>query len=111
MPPGRGTVSLPFGPSNSSISSIWTLTPFGNEIGFFPTLDMTCYLSVWSKEPCGRLPDLTKNLPSQAFLVRLAAGHHAAWGRQYVDAQAAEDPRNLLAAHVHPAAGAGHSLN
>src|SRR5882757_8638917 len=41
IPAGTGTVSLPFGPSTWRESlPIWSFTPFGNGIGFFPTRDI-----------------------------------------------------------------------
>src|SRR5579883_2146 len=85
MPGGIGTVSLPFGPVTSNCEPIWTFTPPGSGIGFFPIRDIDQNL----------LPDAAENLAAHVLLVRVAPGHDAARRGQNVDTEPAQHARNL----------------
>src|SRR5690242_5445700 len=96
-----GTLSLPLGPSTKSSAPRLIFTPLGNGIGFFPTLDMVL----------NSLPQLAEHLSADAFFSRGAAGHHATRRGQNIDAEAAQDLRDFLAADVYAATGARHALD
>src|SRR5262245_44370133 len=103
MPGGIRWRSLPFGPCTSTASeAIFTVTPFGTGIGFFPIRDMaaTCLL-----------PDVAEDFAADAGLARGAAGHDAARGRQDVGAEAAEHHRHVVDAEVDAAAGTADALD
>src|SRR5215472_16486615 len=103
MPAGSGVSSLPFGPATATVlPSIFTVTPLGRGIGFFPILDIAV---------SSQLPDFAEDLAAHAFFAGLATGHHASRRGQNVDAQSPEHARNLRPPHVNPAAGAGNALH
>src|SRR5215469_18065948 len=103
MPAGSGVSSLPFGPATATVlPSIFTVTPLGRGIGFFPILDIAV---------SSQLPDFTEDLAAHAFFAGLATGHHASRRGQNVDAQPPEHARNVRPPHVNPAAGAGNALH
>src|SRR5215472_7426068 len=103
MPAGSGVSSLPFGPATATVlPSIFTVTPLGRGIGFFPILDIAV---------SSQLPDFAEDLAAHAFFAGLATGHHASRRGQNVDAQSPEHARNLRPPHVNPAAGAGNPLH
>src|ERR1022692_4314575 len=107
MPSGIGTSRVPLGPCtfNPSPDCIFPtsiLTPEGNGIGFFPTLDivlsqmMDMRLSAaslphpnqrgWQPHP---LPNPAQDFPADAFLARCPARHHAPRRGQDTDSEAA----------------------
>src|SRR6185503_12958018 len=87
-PGGRGTLSLPLGPSTCNCSPILTLTPFGSGMGLFPTRDIEF------------LPDLAEHFSTKAFLVRRAPGHHSPRRRQNIDPEASLDARDVVVSHI-----------
>src|SRR6185436_1336122 len=100
IPGGTGVVSFPLGPCTvSSCSPIWTLTSLGSAIAFPPMRDMAL-----------PLPDVEQDLAADAFAGRAPAGHHASRRREHVDAEPAEDARDLVLAAVDAAAGTADAL-
>src|SRR5688572_12697441 len=96
-PAGTGVLRVPFGPFTSSwLSLIFTVTPAGIVIGFFPTRDIT-------------LINLCQNLAADVFRLRTFAAHQPARGGNDVDAVTAEHPRDLASAYIDSASGARHS--
>src|ERR1700727_2723041 len=58
-----------------------------------------------------RLPDVGEHFPPYPTLVRLLVGHQAVGGGDDRDAEAAEDPGQVVLLRVHPQAGLGDPLD
>src|ERR1700739_5109189 len=56
------------------------------------------------------LPHFAENFSADALLARLATCHHSLGSGEDVDAQSTQHTWNLIASHVHPAAGPGNAL-
>src|SRR5262245_25057575 len=93
--------SFPLGPWTSTWSPLTaTCTPFGISIGFFPILDMTLVSSP--------SPDETEHLAADPLAPGFPVGQHAARCRQDGHSHPAQDTRDLVSAHVEPAARLRH---
>src|SRR5262245_10498263 len=121
---GIGTASFPFGPSTATSDSVtFTFTSFGISIIFFATRDITFFgdwrLVVGAWWPLNQPPttnhqplliNATQHLAADVGLARLFAGHHAARSAHDVDAQAAQNLRDLFARDVDAAARKRNAL-
>src|ERR1022692_884530 len=91
---------LPFGPfTTTSRPLMVTSTPPGTATGMRPIRDMA-----------DSLPDVGEDFSAYALLVRRLVGHQAARRGDDRDAEAAEHPRQVVLARVHPQARLGHPL-
>src|SRR4051794_36951552 len=100
MPGGSGCRSDPFGPWTSTTPGLTSIfTPFGTGMIFLPIRDI-CQSPVNSVQPQGQLPHVTEDFTADADLLRLAARHHAARGRQDAGAKSCEHVRHIVAAEV-----------
>src|SRR5580698_10453308 len=121
MPAGNVVSSLPFGPWTATVlPSIFTVTPLGSGIGFFPIRDINSALSLSLLKRCLRtfptqqaapLPNFAEQLAAQALFARLPSSHHATRRGENVDAQPTQHPGDLSAPHVHPASRAGDAVH
>src|SRR5207245_2748373 len=88
MSRGMRSSSSPLGPFTRTCSrSIATVTPAGTGIGCLPILDTPS-------------PDLGEDLAADAGRTSIVTGHHAARGRDYGRAHAAQHAGNLLGVDV-----------
>src|SRR5215475_6906499 len=93
-------LSSPLGPLTWTWRpSMETSTPLGMAIGIRPMRDMA-----------GSLPDVGEDFPAYALLLGLLVGHQAGRRRDDRDAEAAEHPRQVVLARVHPQTGLRHPL-
>src|SRR6202167_3328880 len=96
MPVGSKAVSLPLGPSTSTVLPCTVyFTVAGSGIGFLPIRDI-CFL----------LPDFAENLAADAFAPCLPSGHYAPRGGHDTDAEPALYPLDLIPADIYTASGA-----
>src|SRR5215472_1122903 len=94
------TLSSPFGPFTLTWRPlIATSTPLGIVMGCRPIRDIA-----------GSLPDVGEDFPAHALLLRLLVSHQAGGCRDDRHAQAAEHPRQVVLAGVHPQSGLGDAL-
>src|SRR5262245_19235435 len=113
---GIGTASFPFGPSTATSDSVtFTLTSFGISITFFPTRDITFMVvgGWWLVVPSATrqpLINAAQYLAADVGLTRLFACHHAARSAHDVDAQTAQNLRDLFARNVDAAARKRNAL-
>src|SRR5271168_826037 len=124
MPDGRDVSSLPFGPWTITVlPSIFTVTPFGIAIGFFPIRDISAlslqpsaisYISAvyrWLRTDARQrfsLPNLAQQFAAESLTTRLAPCHHTFRRGQDIDSETSEHPRNLGPTYIHAAARARH---
>src|SRR5215468_9544897 len=114
---GIGTASFPFGPSTATSDSVTlTLTSFGISITFFPTRDITFFGGWWlvvgdiSTNHQLLLINAAQHLAADVGLTRMFAGHHATRSAHDVDAQTAQNLRDLSARNVDAAARKRNAL-
>src|ERR1700678_4504478 len=99
IPVGSMAVSLPFGPSTSTVLPCTVyFTVAGSGIGFLPIRDISIS---WDA-----LPDFAEDLAADAFAPRLPAGHYAPWRGHDADAEATLHPLDFIAADIDAAARA-----
>src|SRR5215472_15723331 len=94
-------LSSPFGPLTWTWRPLMvTSTPLGMTTGCRPIRDIA-----------GSLPDVGEVFPAHALLLRLLVSHQAGGCRDDRHAQAAEHPRQVVLARVHPQSGLGYALD
>src|SRR5207244_13089791 len=105
---------------SSASGAIFTVTPLGTVIGFFPIRDiflassfeLPVAVSFWKLTARSySLPDVAEYFTADARAHRGAPRHAAARGRQNARAEPAEHRRHVAAAEVHAAAGAADALD
>src|SRR5690606_2864137 len=91
---------VPLGPFTVTVwPSMVTSTPAGTVTGSFPMRDMSSTPS----------PDVGEDFPAHAVLLRLLVGLQAARRRDDRDAEAAQDPGQVVVLGVHPQTGLRHA--
>src|SRR5678815_4139799 len=108
MPGGTYWFSLPLGPCTSTPpGTVFTVTPFGIGIGFFPMRDM------FSSCCCCRspLPDVAEHFAADTGLARRASGHHATRRREDVRPQPSEHRRHIVDTQIHATAWTADALD
>src|SRR5437868_10613684 len=96
---------------------MFSFTPFGSGINFFPTRDIFLSLKLHYSHRLTQLPerlalpDVTENFSANAFFTSTRSRHHSTRRRQDVDPQPAQNTGHCFRPDIHPAARTRHTFD